>query len=44
MNLQKRNKLMDIEKRHEVAKGKREAVEWTENLGWVDARYCIWSG
>ena len=37
-------KLMDLEKRLEVAKGEGEGVGWTGNLGLIDADYCIWSG
>ena len=43
--LQKRKKLMDIEKRLAVAKGEGEGVGmgWIGRLGVVDANYCIWS-
>ena len=35
---------MDLENRLVVAKGDREGVGWTGNLGLVDANYCLWSG
>ena len=35
---------MDLEKRLAVAKGEMEGVGWSENLGLIDANYCIWSG
>ena len=42
--LQKRNKLIDRENRLVVAKGERDGVRWTGNLGLIDENYCIWSG
>ena len=33
---------MDMENKLVVAKG--EEVGWTDDLGLVDANYCIWSG
>ena len=35
---------MDMENRLVVAKGEAEGVGWIENLGVIDANYCIWSG
>lgn len=34
-------KVMDMEDRPVVAKGKGEGVGWTWSLGLVDANYCI---
>ena len=39
-----KKKIMDLENRPVVAKGEEEGVEWTGNLGLIDANYCIWSG
>ena len=39
-----RKKIMDMENRLVVAKGEREGVGWTGNLGLMDAYYCLWSG
>ena len=36
-------KLMDLENRLVVAKGKREGVGWTGSLGLIDANSCMWS-
>ena len=44
MNLATEKKIMDIENRLVVAKGKGEGVGWTGSLGLIDANYCIWSG
>ena len=44
MNLSKENKLMDLENRLAVAKGEGEAMEWTGNLGLIDASYCLGNG
>jgi len=44
MNLFTEKKLMDLENRLVVAKGKGDGVGWTGNLGLIDADYCIWSG
>ena len=41
MNLSIEKKLMDLEKRLVVDKGKWEEVEWTGNLELIDANYCI---
>ena len=42
MNLSTEKKIMDMENRLVVAKG--EGVEWTGNLGLIDANYCLWNG
>ena len=42
MNLPTEKKIMDMENRLMVAKG--EGVEWTGNLGLIDANYCLWNG
>ena len=34
-------KIMDLENRLVVAKGKGVGVGWTGNLGLIDANYCI---
>ena len=44
INLSTEKKLMDLENRLVVAKGKKEGVGWPGNLGLIDANYCIWSG
>ena len=44
MRLSTEKKLMDLEKILVVAKGKRESVGWTGNLGLIDVSYFIWSG
>jgi len=36
-----RNKMIDMEKRLVFAKGEREGVGWIENLGLIDANYCL---
>ena len=36
-------KLMDFENRLLVAKGKREGVGWTGNMGLIGAKYCLWN-
>ena len=38
-NLSTEKKLMDMENRLVVAKGKGEGVEWTGSMGLVDANY-----
>jgi len=35
---------MDTENRLVVAQAGREGIGWIENLGLVDANYCLWSG
>ena len=44
MNLSTEKKIMDMENRLVAAKGEREEVGWTGNLGLIDANYCICSG
>ena len=44
MDMQNRNKLVDIENRCVVAMGEAEGVGWAGSLRLVDANYCIWSG
>ena len=44
MNLSTQKKIMDMENRLVVAKGKGEGVGWTENLGLIDVNYCLWNG
>ena len=44
MNLSTGKKLMDLENRLVVAKGEKEGVGWTGNLGLIDANYCLWNG
>ena len=41
MSLSAEKKLMDLENRLVVAKGEGEGVEWTGNLGLIDAKYCL---
>ena len=44
MNLSTEKKIMDLENRLVVAKGKGEGVGWIGCLGLVDADYCLWNG
>ena len=44
MNLSTEKKFMDLEKRIVVAKGERERMRWTGNLGLIDANYYLWNG
>ena len=44
MNLSTEKKIMDLENRLVVAKGKEEGVEGIQSLGLVDTNNCIWSG
>ena len=44
MNFSTGKKIMDLENILVVAKGKREVVGWTGNLGLIDANYCLWNG
>jgi len=44
MNLSTEKKIMDLESRLVVSKGEGEGVEWIENLGLIDADYCLWNG
>ena len=41
---QKRNRLIDVDNRLVVAKGKGEGEGWTRDLGLVDANYYILNG
>ena len=43
-NLSKEKKIMDLENRLVVAKGEREEVGCTANLGLIDVNNCIWNG
>ena len=43
MKLSTDKKLMHLENRLEVAKGEGNGVEWTGNLGLIDANYCLWN-
>ena len=44
MKLSIEKKIMDLENRLVVAKGKGEGVEWVGSLGLIDADYCLWNG
>ena len=44
MNLSTEKKLMDLENRLVVAKGKREGVRWMGTLGLIDADSWLWNG
>ena len=44
MNLSAEKKLMDLVNRLVVARGEREGVGWTGDLGLIDANCGIWSG
>jgi len=44
MNLSTEKQIMHMENRLVVAKGDGEGVEWTGNLGLIDANYCLWNG
>ena len=41
MNLFTERKIMNMENRLLIAKGKGEGVRWTGNLRLIDANYCI---
>ena len=41
MNLSPVKKIMDMENRIVVVKGKGEKVGWTGNLGLIDENYCL---
>ena len=43
MKLSTEKKIMALENRLVVAKGDGEGVEWTGNLGLIDANYCLWN-
>ena len=44
MNLPTEKKMMDMENRLVVAKREGEGVGRPENLGLIDANYCLWNG
>ena len=44
MNLSTERKVIDIENRLVVVKREGEGVGGTENLGLIDANYCLWNG
>jgi len=44
MNLSTGKKIMDMENRVVVAKGKMEGVGGTGSLGLIDADYSLWNG
>ena len=44
MKVSTEKKIMDMENRIVVAKGEEEGVEWTGNLGLIDANYCLCNG
>ena len=44
MDLSTEKEIMGMENRLVVAKGEGEGVEWTGNLGLIDANYCFGNG
>ena len=44
MNRSTEKKLMVLENRLVVAKGKGEGAGWTGTLGLIDVNYCLWNG
>ena len=44
MNLSTEKKLMDLENRLVVVKGKGEGVGGIGSLALIDANYCFWNG
>ena len=44
MNLSTEKKIMDLENRLVVAKGKGEGVGWMGSLVLIDANYGLWNG
>jgi len=44
MNLSTEKKIMDLENRLVVAKGKGVGVVWIESLGLINADSCLWNG
>ena len=44
MKLSTEKNIMNLKNRLVVAKGEEEGVEWTGNLGFIDANYCLWNG
>ena len=43
-HLSTEKKIMELENRHVVAKGKWEGVGWMGSLGLIDSDYCLWNG
>ena len=43
MNLSTEKKIMDFQNRLVVAKGEGKRVGWIENLGLIDADYCLFN-
>ena len=44
MNLSTEKKIMDLENRLVVAKGKGEGLGWLGRLGLIGTNYCLWNG
>ena len=44
MNLSTEKKIMDLENRLVVAKGKGEGLWWMGCFWLIDADYCLWNG
>ena len=44
VKLSREKKIMDIENRLVVAKGKGEGLGRIENFGLIDINYCLWNG
>ena len=44
MNLSTEKKIMDVENRLVVAKGKGEGMVWLGSLRLIDTDYCLWNG
>ena len=44
MNLSTEKKIINLENRLVIAKGKGEGVEQIGSLGLIDADYCPWNG
>ena len=44
MNLSTEKKIMNLENRLVVAKGKGEGVGLLGSLGLIDTNYCLWNG
>ena len=44
MKLSTGKKLMDLENRLVVAKGKEEGMGWLGSLGLTDTKYWLWNG
>ena len=43
ISLSTEKKLMDLKNRLVAAKGDREKVGWTGNLGLIYKNYCLWN-